>query len=1536
MASKITHVKNNITLPFEVNNNLHVTRMRHTLYEYGDMPQNSYKRILVTEIRFDKEIVTDKVKASIVERAGGKPVHAYAKNARTMVVTQEDAENNTTLKINVPYYISDDQGVKQEQTALFTYTFDNVPDPYAFSLPPIEATKTVSVPGTYPITVADDLHIQSISYTDEYDNTKKVTGRKFKVTFDKDITSATAQFNNLELIGSGSISVDHKVVTVEAGCATSFVAALDIEYDSKQAVYTLTSEGKPLPELKPQEFVIPSTVKDLANLSRVPLNPELLVEDIRLEGDVYKITIAGGYFYQSGTARDFGLANDKYGIPVTKGLPTVKPSGSSTIEIRKSEHADFPDKIAAEVVYYYRGEVRKVDVIFNLKGAPRQIIEYGGVYAQINDTLAITEFKVGFDLDKYTTTMEITFNRDVTKVEYDASTLGTITAEKTNSDSKRRLVLNKVRNFELPIKITYNDDNNLPIGANYVLNVEGAPKVYKHYTAGNYTYETYKNAVVISYNVLKDGEVWKDNGTLIANKATVNGTDKEVDNTPYDNYSPIENITHSVYNEKTGKYQFIIKSASPTDAIVLDYENGTHRGTITLDIADFNEFHFNFERSRFEHSEAEGKTLAFFQTNRAPTDVFIQKSNVEKHLLTLSKQDRDIKVAYDYGSFFNDDLQLYALLDNTKAYVQLDITGAPAEVPKTERTITIEKIIVTNTVGNDITESLFDSPSKTETKIIIDPTANNIDAQNFEEIFGLRTIIKYNGKASVNSEILKENGKLVLIFKDRLVSTDNFEITSVRNRIYVIPRFSDNFVTSRTIKHNIDDENSTVTIAFSKTLPAVTYGNEARLSQFDVKQTAKELIFNTPKGKYLENINELPTMVFTYNSEKTVEVWKWIKVPPLPLDKNSIKLQIIATGFDQCTLFHYLDFTIADTQNVLEFNKGYKVNYCKIVDKLIKGNVERVVRLPKETPDTYRILFSEYPIVNGGFIKLVPYTKDDAGDQASNPRVTAYLPLTVNEFPKPANKEKDVNTCAIYLKPNSDVALKDFLYQVHTRDLLDKKKYSITAELLKTEVNNDTAVTTVQVKINGEHERVNVVLQGIPAQAVEKQPDGTYIARIAAKAKKGQNLVVTTVNSDGDVASYNITIDAITYKDITVEVLGGTVFTDLSGALLKVRIYPKPLKVEGVLGTYKTLGQGTDTEGVYQILYNTRVNYTDILTVNIDIDDLNKRFVKYPVRLLDQINLHTNNRGETAKCANQVRPVKQPIYIFYGTDDMGVNELTVGDIAMYGRVIYILDNKTGMTKDSNVADAIARKNLIPLIMNNYIKDMHDSYNATVLGKLEKVEAQIKEVNNAVVGGAGNRIDEAINKATADIANATKRVQDLLAKLEKQHTDDSTTLPVGTVIAIANNTPKIPDGFLLCNGAAVEREKYKKLFEVIGTTYGAGDNTTTFNLPDFRGCFLRGQGGNSADFGVVQGDAIRNITGKTAFCSDENGSNGVGPNLASGAFSTEGAPPANIGDNDGSRAGGIFLVLDASKVVPTANENRPVNYAVHYLICYGKL
>ena len=85
------------------------------------------------------------------------------------------------------------------------------------------------------------------------------------------------------------------------------------------------------------------------------------------------------------------------------------------------------------------------------------------------------------------------------------------------------------------------------------------------------------------------------------------------------------------------------------------------------------------------------------------------------------------------------------------------------------------------------------------------------------------------------------------------------------------------------------------------------------------------------------------------------------------------------------------------------------------------------------------------------------------------------------------------------------------------------------------------------------------------------------------------------------------------------------------------------------------------------------------------------------------------------------------------------------------------------------------------------------------------------------------------------------------------------VPSGAVSAFAMETA--PSGWLSADGTAVSRATYANLFSAIGTTYGAGDGTTTFNLPDLRGEFIRGfDDGRGVDsgrtFGSTQADEFK--------------------------------------------------------------------------------
>ena len=102
-------------------------------------------------------------------------------------------------------------------------------------------------------------------------------------------------------------------------------------------------------------------------------------------------------------------------------------------------------------------------------------------------------------------------------------------------------------------------------------------------------------------------------------------------------------------------------------------------------------------------------------------------------------------------------------------------------------------------------------------------------------------------------------------------------------------------------------------------------------------------------------------------------------------------------------------------------------------------------------------------------------------------------------------------------------------------------------------------------------------------------------------------------------------------------------------------------------------------------------------------------------------------------------------------------------------------------------------------------------------------------------------------------------------------------PTGTIITFGGTSA--PSGYLACDGTAVSRTTYSALFTAISTTWGTGDGSTTFNVPDLRGAFLRGSGSqtytNTYDGGSV-GDKSRDTIIKHAHKFRTEGTYGGSP------------------------------------------------------------
>jgi len=151
------------------------------------------------------------------------------------------------------------------------------------------------------------------------------------------------------------------------------------------------------------------------------------------------------------------------------------------------------------------------------------------------------------------------------------------------------------------------------------------------------------------------------------------------------------------------------------------------------------------------------------------------------------------------------------------------------------------------------------------------------------------------------------------------------------------------------------------------------------------------------------------------------------------------------------------------------------------------------------------------------------------------------------------------------------------------------------------------------------------------------------------------------------------------------------------------------------------------------------------------------------------------------------------------------------------------------------------------------------------------------------------------------------------------------VPVGNVEFSARTTA--PAGYLYCNGSAVSRATYSRLFDAIGTTFGSGDGSTTFNLPDLRNEFIRGAQPGSREVGFSETDATRSHThtGTTASAGTHtHGLNGIGQDGDSDGYDVNGVSLGGSAISTGSAGAHTHSFTTNST---GGSETRPQNVAL---------
>ena len=147
-------------------------------------------------------------------------------------------------------------------------------------------------------------------------------------------------------------------------------------------------------------------------------------------------------------------------------------------------------------------------------------------------------------------------------------------------------------------------------------------------------------------------------------------------------------------------------------------------------------------------------------------------------------------------------------------------------------------------------------------------------------------------------------------------------------------------------------------------------------------------------------------------------------------------------------------------------------------------------------------------------------------------------------------------------------------------------------------------------------------------------------------------------------------------------------------------------------------------------------------------------------------------------------------------------------------------------------------------------------NGLVGGKFVDENPATGQIGSLIPAVWGNSVtDEILNVIRAGgLTPSETQVNQLLQAIQQLAAIGS---PTG-MIAFIHSTD-VPDGWLLCNGAAVSRTTYANLFAKIGVKYGSGNGSTTFNLPNLDGRVLQGTT-NTGNVGTYLEASLPNITG----------------------------------------------------------------------------
>ena len=321
------------------------------------------------------------------------------------------------------------------------------------------------------------------------------------------------------------------------------------------------------------------------------------------------------------------------------------------------------------------------------------------------------------------------------------------------------------------------------------------------------------------------------------------------------------------------------------------------------------------------------------------------------------------------------------------------------------------------------------------------------------------------------------------------------------------------------------------------------------------------------------------------------------------------------------------------------------------------------------------------------------------------------------------------------------------------------------------------------------------------------------------------------------------------------------------------------------------------------------------------------------------------------------------------------------DVEILASEIYIITNEPAFKSTVCVAsENISTNNILAFHIDSYsstirvsiLEDMND-IKLTTIEETENIKnisiAEIIEIKDSAQTAVENiktisiaeitatktdaitETESIKNSAIDEITNISQNFQeyvdslgDILASIEGKVDDE---ILLGMMFDYVGDIEKLPLAYMICDGREVSRVGvYSKVFGKVGAIWGAGDGSTTFNLPDGRGAVSKGAGSsnkyahneNRGDVGSYQNTAIRNIVGGNFYSVKMDFGRTIGDDASDnfyGAFYQylNGGLYNNV--KTGVDATSVNqIIFDASRVVPTGETNRDNNFAVIKVIYIG--